>query len=329
MTDTPSHVSGPPVSGAPVPGADVSAPPVFPGVITQYQTRDWDVVDYQMYVIPGLRYTLRGPKVAEGARHYASIIGAGQSFGVLVRDPYAHKLARDLSMEVMNLSVGGSAPALYLGNPAAIAACNASSLCIIQILGGRSSHSTYFESRDGKNMLRPRGSKLPFVPGDTAYEAMFASEPPIVPQIVIGEVRANWTKEMLQLLALIKVPKILLWFSERSPDALPETFTTYRQAAGKFPHFVTRKMIDEIRDYADDYVEVVSTRGMPNRLTNRFTGEPARILLGDGAKPASEDPYYPSPEMHEDAHAALLAPVRRLWTAATGAGPAGSAGSGV
>lgn len=290
-------------------------PPSFAGAIAQYQTRDWDVVDYEMYTIPGMGYTLRGPQVSPGTSRYASIIGAGQSFGVLVRDPYAHMLARDLSMEVMNLSVGGSAPALYLNNPAAIEACNGSSLCIIQILSGRSSHSTYFESRDGKNMLRPRGSKLPFVPGDTAYEAMFAAEPPIVPQIVIGEVRANWTKEMLQLMSLIKVPKILLWFSERSPDALPESFTTYREAAGKFPHFITRQMIDDIRDYADDYVEVVSSRGMPNQLTNRFTGEPARVLLGDRAKPSSEDRYYPSPEMHEDAYAALKDPVRRLWMA--------------
>lgn len=290
-------------------------PPHFPNVIAQYQTRDWDVVDYEMYTIPGLNYTLRGPQVSDGASRYASIIGAGQSFGVLVRDPYAHMLSRELSMEVMNLSVGGSAPALYLNNPAAIEACNASSLCIIQILSGRSSHSTYFESRDGKNMLRPRGSRLPYVPGDTAYQSMFDNEPFPLPQIVIGEVRANWTKEMLQLLALIKVPKVLLWMSERSPDALPETFTTFRKAAGKFPHFVNRQMIDEIREYADDYVEVTSTRGMPNQLTNRFTGEQASILLGDQAKPASEDKYYPSPEMHEDAYAALIDPVRRLWTA--------------
>ena len=285
-----------------------------PGVIAQYQTRDWEVVDYEMYAIPGLNYTLRGPRAAPG-RRYASILGAGQSFGVLVRDPYAHKLARDLSMEVMNLSVGGSAPALYLNNPAAIAAANASALCIIQILSGRSSRSSYFESRDGKNMLRPRGSTLPFVPGDTAYEAMFAHHPRPLPQIVIGEVRANWTKEMLQLLALIRVPKVLLWFSERSPDALPESFETYRQAAGKFPHFVTRAMIDDIRDYADEYVEVVSSRGMPNKLVNRFTGAPARVLLGDGARPASEDGYYPSPEMHEDAFEALRGPVARLWEA--------------
>lgn len=290
-------------------------PPSFSNAIAQYQTRDWDVVDYEMYTIPGLNYTLRGPQVSDGASRYASIIGAGQSFGVLVRDPYAHKLSRELSMEVMNLSVGGSAPALYLNNAAAIEACNASGLCIIQMLSGRSSYSTYFESRDGKNMLRPRGSKLPYVPGDTAYEAMFATEPPIVPQIVIGEVRANWTKEMLQLMSLIKVPKVLLWISERSPDDLSATFATYRQAAGKFPHFVTRQMINDIRDYADDYVEVTSTRGMPNQLTNRFTGEPTRVLLGDQAKPASQDNYYPSPEMHEDAFAALIDPVRRLWTA--------------
>jgi hypothetical protein len=286
-------------------------------VIKQYQERDWDVVDYELYTIPGVNYTLRGPQVRDGATRFATILGAGQSFGVLVRDPYAHKLSRAYSMEIMNLAVGGSAPTLYLRNKAAIEACNRSSLCIVQILSARSSQSSYFESRGGKNMLRPRGSKLPFVPGDTAYRAMFDHEPPVIPPIVIGELRANWVKEMLQLLGLIKTPKILLWFSKRSPD-LPESFSSFDEAAGAFPHFVNRAMIDEIRPYADDYVEVVSSRGMPNKLINRFTGEPARITLGDKAQVSSEDTYYPSPEMHEDAFEALKGPVERLWTGKEG-----------
>jgi len=286
-------------------------------VIKQYQERDWDVVDYELYTIPGLNYTLRGPQVTDDAPRFATILGAGQSFGVLVGDPYAHKLSRAFSMEIMNLSVGGSAPTLYLGSKAAIEACNRSSLCVIQILSARSSQSSYFESRGGKNMLRPRGSKLPFVPGDTAYRSMFANEPSSIPPIVIGELRANWVKEMLQLLGLIKTPKILLWFSKRSPD-LPESLSSFDEASGGFPHFVNRTMIDEIRPYADDYVEVVSSRGMPNRLINRFTGEPAQITLGDKAQTSSEDTYYPSPEMHEDAFEALRDPVARLWSAREG-----------
>lgn len=286
-------------------------------VIKQYQERDWDVVDYNLYTIPGFGYTLRGPQIREDATRFATILGAGQSFGVLVRDPYSHKLSRTFSMEVMNLSVGGSAPTLYLRSKAAIEASNQSSLCIIQILSARSSQSSYFESRGGKNMLRPRGSKLPFVPGDTAFRSLFAHEPSTIPPIVIGELRANWIKEMLQLLGLIKIPKILLWFSKRSPD-LPESFANFDEASGAFPHFVNRAMIDEIRPYADDYVEVVSSHGMPNRLINRFTGKPAQITLGDKARLSSEDTYYPSPEMHEDAFEALKEPVRRLWSVSDG-----------
>jgi hypothetical protein len=107
------------------------------------------------------------------------------------------------------------------------------------------------------------------------------------------------------------VPKILLWFSKRAPD-LPKEFASYRGAAGAFPQFVNREMIEEIKPFADHYVEVVSSRGVPNRLVNRFTGEPASILLGDRKEPRSTDSYYPSPEMHEDVHAALLPVVRDL-----------------
>lgn len=271
----------------------------------QYQNRDWDVVDYELYTVPGFAYALRGPDLTDLSLPHGVILGAAQSFGVLVPDPYAHKLTRETGMALRNFAVGGSAPALYLNNPIAIEACNAARFCIIQVLSARGSTNTYFESRDGKNMLRPRGSRLPFVPGDTAFRAMFENEPLLVSRLVVSEMRNNWTLEMIRLLSLIRVPKILLWFSKRSPD-LPEEFKTYERAAGVFPQFITREMIETIRPFTDQYVEVVSSRGMPNKLTNRFTGEAATVLLGDGATPRSEDNYYPSPEMHEDAFAALL-----------------------
>jgi hypothetical protein len=275
-----------------------------PSALRQYQTRDWDVVDYDLYEIPDFPYALRGPPLADPSAPHGVLIGAAQTFGVLVADPWAHTLARDTGLPLRNLAVGGSSPGLYLNNPTAIEACNAARVCIVQVLSARGSSNTYFESRDGKNMLRPRGSDLPFVPGDTAFRAMFAHEPRMVAQLVVSEIRLSWTLEMIRLLNAIRVPKIVLWFSKRTPD-LPPQFSTYEQAAGVFPHFVTREMVETIRPFADRYVEVATSRGMPHRLRNRFTGGDATVLLGDAATPRSEDNYYPSPDMHADVHAAL------------------------
>jgi len=100
------------------------------------------------------------------------------------------------------------------------------------------------------------------------------------------------------------VPTILLWFSKREPGGVRPT-RDYRRASGVYPQFVTQEMVDRVARHADHYVESSGDRGVPNQLVNRFTGEPARVFLGDVKQPKSEDRYYPSPEMHEDTFAAL------------------------
>lgn len=271
----------------------------------QYQHRDWDVVDYEGFEIDGFPYVLRGPAPwSVKDREFGLVIGAAQSFGTLVRRPYAHMIMEELGISILNMSVGGSAPELFLRNQSALQPYLKPKFCIIQVLSARSSKSSYFESRDGKNMLRPAGSNLPFVPGGTAYQQMFKNEPEVLRRAVIGELRANWVQEMIQLIRMIDAPTILLWFSKRTPD-IPDRFDAFDKCAGVFPQFVNRAMIDSVRVHADHFIECVTNRGMPHKLMNRFTGKPAQILLSDKTVVKTEDNYYPSPEMHEDVFAMI------------------------
>jgi hypothetical protein len=83
------------------------------------------------------------------------------------------------------------------------------------------------------------------------------------------------------------------------------------------PQLVNREMVDEIRRHADDYVECVSSRGLPRKLLDR-NGRPVAVArnynLWRPERPQRyfEDSYYPSPEMHEEAAAALMPACRRL-----------------
>lgn len=271
---------------------------------SQYQQRDHDVVDYQLYEVAGFPYMARGPQPTPGRRSLG-IIGAGQSLGVLVREPYADMIREGYDIDILNLSVGGSAPRLYLNNPIAFELLNKTSACIVQVLSARSTTCSYFQTRDGKNMMRPRGSTLPFVPGDTAWDAMFRNEPPQVSALVVKELQRNWVEEMKAVIRSISVPTVLLWFSKRAPGPT-RPLKDYRAASGVYPQFVTQEMVDAVAEHCDHYVEATGARGMPNVLTNRFTGEPATVFLGDSKQPKGEDNYYPSPEMHQDAFAALV-----------------------
>jgi hypothetical protein len=72
-------------------------------------------------------------------------------------------------------------------------------------------------------------------------------------------------------------------------------------------------MVQEIKPLADDYVECISARGLPQPLVSRFTGEPASVVhradLGAGKQDFNT--YYPSPEMHVDAADALIEACRK------------------
>jgi hypothetical protein len=81
---------------------------------------------------------------------------------------------------------------------------------------------------------------------------------------------------------------------------------------GKFPQFVDRSWLDGIHQEGAAYVECVSSRGMPQKLVSRFTGEPVSIAMREdlGGRSKGINDYYPSPEMHEDAARVLLEPAK-------------------
>jgi hypothetical protein len=65
-------------------------------------------------------------------------------------------------------------------------------------------------------------------------------------------------------------------------------------------------MVDEVSGFADQYVEVVTSRGMPHVLLDKTSDQPIEVFLGDAKVRQTVNTYYPSPEMHEDAFAQLL-----------------------
>ena len=133
----------------------------------------------------------------------------------------------------------------------------------------------------------------------------------------MAETRGNWIANNIRLLRAIPVPTGLLWFSERSPDC-QEQYKTPFTFFGGFPQLVNRAMIDALRPHCDHYRECVTRRGMPQPLISRFSDKPTTIDSGTTRKELStgkcetHNTYYPSPQMQQDAAAALLETCRRL-----------------
>ncbi|MEY3898382.1 MAG: hypothetical protein RLZZ214_3903 [Verrucomicrobiota bacterium] len=299
-----------------------------------YEKRDWEVVDYELWemgesglVPPGSRLA-RGPcpgKLQD--QRFVTCLGAAQTFGVLCRNPYPALLQEAVGQPVVNLGFGGAGPSYFLNDPELIHLVNRSSLAVIQVMSARSTSNSLFESTgndfgirrsDGHKMaaeelfvsvLKQGQSIGPFQPKRFVPRIMAILGQQKAKQLV-RECRDSYLEEYAELLDRIKVPKVLLWISKRAPD-YQERYATIGEMFGEFPQLVNRGMVESLRAQCDAYVECVTSRGSPQTLFSRFTGEPVSIRHSDArpdlqSTPLARDGYYPSPEMHEDAAAALI-----------------------
>jgi hypothetical protein len=284
----------------------------------EYQDPDWRVVDYQAYCLdeaiidPSTKRALhiRGPRAAHLARgSYFACLGAAQTFGRFCDRPFANLLAERLNIPVLNISHGGAGPAFFYDSEKLLSYLNDACFVVLQVMSGRSESNSIFES-DGVGFYRRRSDGRE-MGCDQAFAELLNTQSRATVKLIVDETRQSWIASNRKLVSRIRPPKILFWFSTRTPD-YAESWGRLGSLFGAFPQLVNRRMVDEVRRHCDCYVECVTKRGLPQVLRDRFTGE--RVTISDRwtAQPWNENWYYPSPQMHEDAANALERTCRDL-----------------
>ena len=267
-----------------------------------YQTRDHEIVDYEVFVLPGTKRQLRGPAPKTFAvDEYFACVGAAQTFGCLTEQPFPALLADRLDLPVLNLGYAGAGPRFFLGHQGVLTYINQARFAIVQVMSGRSEDNAFFDSGGVEQLTRRSDGKQ--IDAVQAYKDLLESESAETVATIVEETRANWVRSYSMLLAAIQVPTILFWFSERPAD-YEESYTNVHDLFGKFPQLVNQSMVEQVRELADEYVECISARGFPQPLVSRFTGE--QVSVDFAGEKHEVNSYYPSPEMHEDAADALL-----------------------
>jgi hypothetical protein len=272
-----------------------------------YQKRDHEIVDYEIFVLPGTKRQLRGPTPKTFAMdEYFTCVGAGQTFGCLTAQPFATLLADRLDLPALNLGYAGAGPRFFLGHQSVLTYINQARFAIVQVMSGRSEDNALFDSQGLEQLTRRSDGEQ--IDAEEAYRDLLENESAETVTAIVEETRANWVRSYSMLLGAIQVPTILFWFSERPAD-YEESYTDVLGLFGKFPQLVNRSMLEQVRDLSDEYVECISARGFPQPLVSRFTGEPVSVDFAGNRRDFNA--YYPSPEMHEDAADALLEACRR------------------
>jgi hypothetical protein len=297
--------------------------------LSDYQRRDFEVVDYKMYELEGTGLFFRGPSPHDfPSGKYFTCIGAAQTFGCFCERPYPALLSESLGLAALNLGYGGAGPEFFANHEELDRYVNGGQFAIIQVMSGRSQSNSLFDTRGLEYMVRRSDGAA--MGADVAYQDLifgprvFRRRPfrwathLVAPLItgdrvrrVVNETRLAWIESYRRLLSRITVPAILLWFSKRAP-AYVESYRSLGSLFGEFPQLVNAEMVNEVRGLCGGYAETISSRGSPQPLKSRFTGRPVAVdpsldrpEFGRGGR-WTHNAYYPSPEMQEDAAEALL-----------------------
>src|SRR5687767_3553783 len=107
-----------------------------------YQERDYEVVDYQLFQLPDTG-RLRGPAPSTLAPgEYFTCLGAAQTFGCFSEQPYPTLLAERVGLPVLNFGVAGAGPRRFLQDSdrarVRLGFVNAGRFAVVQVMSGRS-----------------------------------------------------------------------------------------------------------------------------------------------------------------------------------------------
>lgn len=276
-----------------------------------YQRRDAEIVDYQIWKLwtPKTGFALRGPRPAslEPGTYFTSL-GAASTFGRFVARPYPQLLAEALGLGSLNLGFSGVGPSFYNNpkNDVLISLINRSKFATITVFSGRSQSNSRFTTApySQEQYILENGRA---VPADFAYQQLLNTADEQTVMDLVAETRSRYLQSFLQLLEKITVPKVLLWFSSRSPDYQASCENLFKLLSG-FPHMINRPMVEALKPHCNAYIELVSTAGLPQQLISRHTQQPVSIVRPRDYQQGkiqltnstlTHNHYYPSPEMHQ------------------------------
>jgi hypothetical protein len=235
---------------------------------------------------------------------YMVCVGAAQAFGPFCEKPFPILLMEKLGIQVLNLGLAGAIPAQFL-NRRFLRAINNSKLAIIQVLSGRCGSNSRYTSV--ANQLGIMHDNYKIVPPEVFWQYAEKEYRKRLINKLVKETRQDYLCQMLTLIQSIKIPRLLFYISTHKPEDLPDKMTE-----SPFPHFLRRWMLDKMAEFCDEYVEYVSSKGLPQRLYDK-NGKPTTVKRphwDTKRQFTTHNRYYPSPEMQADA-AELLAPVCR------------------
>ena len=260
-------------------------------------------LDYSVCRYGSSRVQFRGPR-CDMSGDYVACLGGTETFGKFVPDPYPALVQGRMGLPVANLGCVNAGIDVFLNEPAIADVASGARVTVLQILGAQNLSNRFYTVHPRRNdrfVHAAPGLKALYRDIDfTEFHftrhllGALARKSPERFEIVADELRTAWVSRMKLLLARLSAKTLLLWVANHAPAPRGQM-----EPLRADPLLVDTDMLNLIRPYATDYLEVI---GSPMAQLNGLRG----MAFAEFDRPAAAEVIGPAVH-HEVAQA--LAPV--------------------
>lgn len=266
-------------------------------------------LDYDLCHYPGSKLLFRGPqRPVDG--DYLAFLGGTETYGKFIADPYVNQVETELGLPCVNLGCSNAGVDVFLHEDGVLTLARSARAVVLQLPGAHNMSNRFYAVHPRRNdrFVKPTAMMQQVFPEIDFSEFHFTRHllgrlqhrAPKRFATLRQELQTAWIARIKLLLGKFDQDVILLWLSKRRPSQDNDSPDVSRD-----PALVTRPMIEAIRSYATDVVEVcerphtaeMDAQGM---ICSPVEHSAARELLG--------------PVAHSDAAAALCPILRNSLT---------------
>lgn len=248
----------------------------------------------------------RGPRRKLEGR-YGAILGGSDTYGKYVRDPYPVLLERALGTPIVNFGYMNAGADVFLNEPVIIDACNRARVTVVQLLGAHNMSNRFYAVHPRRNDRFLRASSLM----KTIFREVDFTEIHFTRHLLLSlkrrapekyalvetELKSAWVARTRLMLQKIVGRSVLLWVGDHHVNG------TMRDELGHEPLLLDQQMINAIRPFATEFVQVAPSAAACAAGTDGMYFPPLDALVAA---------QMPGPQVHEEvAHA--LSPVLRRY----------------
>lgn len=208
------------------------------------------------------RLLFRGPKKSLQGR-YAVFFGGTETYGKFIEYPFADLVGGALDFPTINMGCVNAGIDVYARDQPLMQIADRADVAVIQVMGAQNMSNRFYSVHPRRNdrfigpsaLMQTIYREVDFTDYAFTRHMLQALRDRCERRfgLVVEELKAAWVARMRTWMESMACRKVLLWLSEREP---------VEEDCALDPLFVDRRMLEQIRPYVDDIVEVVRLPAM-------------------------------------------------------------------